>query len=419
MKPLILLCIFFLIYLKPLLGLTEPALILYPGLEKEIKTPNDQPIGVSTSHLLAVIDQGEKIKIVAKKIGHTHISINSQPIPVYILSKTNYDFYFSVQKLLKQKLGLAVILQGDNIKITGTLYRLSDFKGIQNLWTPEVNYIFNASIHQAVQLELLNYLNDQLENSRVTHYRVSYAQNILVVHLDKISSEATKILNSCGIIPLKLNSTFLWEPLIKVTITIAEVSQDFSSSIGIKWSHQISADFLNNMTSSNQLIAELKAHENQGDGQILATPILISKSGETSEFLAGGEYPVKTYGFKSQGVSWKRYGLYLKIKPLANQEGDIDLEIQTEISDIDTSIQTEQGIPAFKSNKLISNFNVKSNQLIMLSGLIQNHKGENQDTLPYLSKIPIFNKLFSSKNYRNRKSELVVFVKPELLKTTP
>ena len=98
---------------------------------------------------------------------------------------------------------------------------------------------------------------------------------------------------------------------------------------------------------------------------------------------------------------------------------NIDLEIQTEISDIDTSIQTEQGIPAFKSNKLISNFNVKSNQLIMLSGLIQNHKGENQDTLPYLSKIPIFNKLFSSKNYRNRKSELVVFVKPELLKTTP
>ena len=146
---------------------------------------------------------------------------------------------------------------------------------------------------------------------------------------------------------------------------------------------------------------------------LLASPNLMCKSGKEATFFAGGEFPIKTIGEKYGTVVWKQYGINLKIKPLIDSIGQISLEIETEVSSIDKSREID-GVPAMHSHKVSSFFDLTKSQTIILSGLIKSETGTSSEGLPYLSQLPVLGRLFSSKDYLDNKTELVIFVTPKL-----
>jgi pilus assembly protein CpaC len=111
---------------------------------------------------------------------------------------------------------------------------------------------------------------------------------------------------------------------------------------------------------------------------------------------------------------WKKYGIMLNVKPKADFSGKMSISIETEVSSIDMSHAVDQ-VPALYTNKIQSHFELNGPRTIALSGLIKSDQGENSSGLPGLSRIPILGSLFSSKEFQDNRTELVVFVKPEVI----
>jgi pilus assembly protein CpaC len=203
-------------------------------------------------------------------------------------------------------------------------------------------------------------------------------------------------------------------PVIRVDITVVEMSKDASRTIGIQWPESAQFQVLpDRITTSDSLQATLYAMESRGEVKMLASPNLICRSGKEAEFLAGGEVPIKVSNYKVHEVIWRKYGVLLKIKPVADSTGRISLSIETEVSSL--SDLSPDGTPSIKTNRVSSQFDLSHPRVVALSGLLKESERNKADGVAFLSKIPILGSLFSSQNFQSNKSELVIFVHPRLM----
>ncbi len=149
-----------------------------------------------------------------------------------------------------------------------------------------------------------------------------------------------------------------------------------------------------------------------GDAVLLAEPKLSARSGGQAEFLAGGEIPVVTTGgLGSTNVEYKEFGIKLKIEPVVDSQDNILANVATEVSAVDPA-NAVNGVPAFITRKTSSDISMKSEETLVLSGLVDRTLGESVDQFPFLGDIPILGYLFKSKAWRNNERELVIFVTP-------
>lgn len=158
----------------------------------------------------------------------------------------------------------------------------------------------------------------------------------------------------------------------------------------------------------------LNALEQNGKTTILAEPQLSTRSGSKANFLAGGEFPYTVSTINGPTVQFKPYGVRLDIQPRVDRNGNIRSTIETEFSQIDTSVTSPAG-PALLSRKTSTEFNVRSGETIVLSGLVQRENSSSIDKVPLLGDIPILGALFRSKKYQNKETELVIFVTPTVV----
>lgn len=162
------------------------------------------------------------------------------------------------------------------------------------------------------------------------------------------------------------------------------------------------------------LNATLSALAQQGRTTILAEPQLSARNGSKASFLAGGQFPYAVTTREGTSIAFKDYGVKLDILPRVDSSGNVRATIETEVSNIDPSVSTPFG-PALLTRKTSTEFNVRSGQTIVLSGLIQRETATNIDKVPALGDIPIIGALFRSQKFQNRETELVVFVTPTII----
>jgi len=163
---------------------------------------------------------------------------------------------------------------------------------------------------------------------------------------------------------------------------------------------------------ASQLTSTINLAKNNGDALILAEPSLSARSGGEAEFLSGGEVPLPVTGDDGQtSVEFKEFGIKLRIKPLADDRGNIIAEVETELSTVDSSLAVN-GIPGFRTRKASTDVSLKNGETLVISGLVNKELSNNVTKLAFLGDIPILGSLFRSTDFRNAKSELVIFVTP-------
>ncbi len=202
-------------------------------------------------------------------------------------------------------------------------------------------------------------------------------------------------------------------PLVRTRVILAEVSKSFSQDIGVQWPAEYKAQLLPRFKGSDDLMVALRALEARGHAQILASPTLLCRSGGTAQFHAGGEFPIRMISRNARDVVWKQHGVILNVKPQADFQGAISLEVETEISILDMAHAVD-GVPAVKKNRVKSQFDLPGKRTIALSGLLRQELGESKEGLPFLTGLPVLGPLFSSQKFLNHQTELVVFVTPEI-----
>jgi type II secretory pathway component GspD/PulD (secretin) len=109
----------------------------------------------------------------------------------------------------------------------------------------------------------------------------------------------------------------------------------------------------------------------------------------------------------------------LDVTPFINPDGLVVMEINEEIDDINgsTYIQGVGDVPNTDKRTLSSQVAVKDRDTIILGGAIRSQKTANNSGVPLLKDIPVLGALFSSKSSNKTRDELLVLMRPTVLKT--
>jgi len=172
---------------------------------------------------------------------------------------------------------------------------------------------------------------------------------------------------------------------------------------------------------SNILDVELNALEQRGLIRNLAQPNLVALSGDTASFLAGGEFPIPVPGaLGAITVDYKKYGVGLAFTPTVLRDGQINLVIKPNVSQLDPthSVSVANGIsvPALIVREASTTVELRDGQSFMLGGLLQNISQTNQDQLPWIGDVPVLGALFRSAAYQKNETDLVIVVTPHIVR---
>lgn len=167
------------------------------------------------------------------------------------------------------------------------------------------------------------------------------------------------------------------------------------------------------------ILAALDAGENAGLVTTLANPNLTALSGETADFLAGGEFPIPiSSGLGSVSIDYKKFGVSLSYTPTVLANGRISMRVRPEVSELSSQGSvTLNGfqVPALTIRRAETTIELGSGQSFMIAGLLSNHANHTIQKLPGAGDVPVLGTLFRSTNFQRGETELVIVVTPYLV----
>jgi pilus assembly protein CpaC len=169
--------------------------------------------------------------------------------------------------------------------------------------------------------------------------------------------------------------------------------------------------------------AFLRVLQDRGALKTLAEPNLVVANGAEGKFLVGGEFPVvyqtSAGGSSSFAVNYKEYGIRLSFQPKIESNGEINLKVSQEVSDLDFAnavVLSGFRIPALKTRRAESGVQLSDGQTFVLAGLIDNKISKEVTQIPLLGDIPILGALFRNTRYSSTETELMVMVTPKIVR---
>ncbi len=160
--------------------------------------------------------------------------------------------------------------------------------------------------------------------------------------------------------------------------------------------------------------------ETNGLATTLSQPNLTALSGETADFLAGGEFPIPlSQGLGSTSVEYKNYGVSLSYTPTVLANGRISIRVRPEVSELSNQGAVELNgytIPALTVRRAETTVELGSGQSFMIAGLMTNSAQNSIEKAPGLGDLPVLGNLFKSTSFQKGQTELVIVVTPYLVK---
>lgn len=172
------------------------------------------------------------------------------------------------------------------------------------------------------------------------------------------------------------------------------------------------------------ILSAIDLGETLGQVTTLANPSLTTLSGETANFLAGGEIPIPVpqVGVGAGSlitIEYKQYGVSLAFTPTVLSDGRISLRVRPEVSQLSASGAVQLNglsIPALTTRRTETTVELGSGESMVIGGLLQNTHNNNISKTPGLGDVPILGALFRSNGFQRNETELVIVITPYLVK---
>lgn len=155
---------------------------------------------------------------------------------------------------------------------------------------------------------------------------------------------------------------------------------------------------------------------------VLAQPQINIKNNETGKLFVGQQVPipdnnqVNQLGGQNTTLRYKDVGVVLEVTPHINKAGDVALKIHAESSSIVPG-QTVLGGAIFDTRNFKTDLEARSGETLVLGGIIQRQVTDTLRTTPFLGKIPGLGWAFKKKDKITREVELMVFLRPTVIRT--
>jgi len=183
---------------------------------------------------------------------------------------------------------------------------------------------------------------------------------------------------------------------------------------------------------SGDWFALLTALKSDSKSDVLSTPSLVTMDNQEASFNVGQDVPVLTGSQTTTSsdsavfntVERKTVGTKLKFKPQINEGDSVLLEIEQEVSSVDStgssssssgSSSSDLG-PTFNVRTIKNAVLVKSGETVVLGGLLDEKVSETISKVPLLGDIPVLGELFKATSTGRDKRNLMVFIRPVILR---
>ena len=430
-----------------------PTLALGVGSQKSIPIQGISRIAVGDPAVADVkIIGGNQLLVVGVGEGKTSILIwkNSGQRLSYVVSVRKQDpndIIAEIRKLMGEIEGVQVRIVGDRIYLDGQAYTTQDADRIEQVIGLYPNVVSFVKVAPNAKKLVAQNLNAVFQKAGLRNVQANVVGSTIFL---EGSVESAQDLQKADLLTQALGEKV--ENLLVVGIKrmilsevqFVEIRRSGADRYGIKYptdingtvdaSLSVSRNFFTtgganpyagggsigaSNTKSGGTAFAFGFQSNDGYGRLLAQPRLVCASGEKAEFLAGGEIPIPLITANTATVEYKPYGVILKIKPTADRNGNIQTEIEAEVSEVDNSIQVTIGgtiaVPAFRKRQVKTNVTVRHGETIVLSGVFSHDEQKAVSKLPGIGHIPIIGELFKNRNFDNTKRELVIFVTPRIV----
>ena len=169
-----------------------------------------------------------------------------------------------------------------------------------------------------------------------------------------------------------------------------------------------------------------RALATSADANILSTPTIQTLDNEEAKFLVGQNIPLITGSFASTGGAGavnpfqtferRDIGLQLRVKPQISEGGVVRLAIYQELSSIQNTLTAAQGGIITNKRSFESSVLVEDGNIVVLGGLIEDRTDNSKSSVPVLGDIPFVGGLFRYENRGRRKTNLLVFLRPYVVR---
>ena len=164
---------------------------------------------------------------------------------------------------------------------------------------------------------------------------------------------------------------------------------------------------------------ELTALEAEGRGEIVSTPRVITANQKEARIEQGVEIPYQQSASSgATTVQFKKAVLSLEVTPQITPDNNIIMDLRVHKDSVGDVISTGGlggTVPSIDTRAVETQVLVEDGQTVVLGGIYETERRETVNKVPFLGDIPAVGVLFRSKQVKNDKSELLIFVTPRIL----
>jgi general secretion pathway protein D len=191
------------------------------------------------------------------------------------------------------------------------------------------------------------------------------------------------------------------------TAAINRVLPGFNFLVGSEASPKVILDALHSVTSV----------------KVLSNPSLVVINNQTATLQVGDVVPVSTGSatvLSSSNtvvntIDYRNTGIILRVVPRITANGNVRIEVEQEISNV-TAAAAATLTPTVAERKVKSSISVANGQTVLLAGLIAEQQNGDRNGIPALDEIPIFGDAFSHQHKKGTRTELIIFIRPQIIR---
>jgi general secretion pathway protein D len=170
----------------------------------------------------------------------------------------------------------------------------------------------------------------------------------------------------------------------------------------------------------------LTALSNLTNVKVLSAPSVVVMDNQPALLQVGNEIPVSTGAATIltnpntpvvNTIEMRNTGVILKVLPHVYANGQIQMEIEQEISNVVNPTQVTL-TPTISQRRVHSTIAVTSGQTVLLGGLISDQDQSTKAGIPLLSDIEVIGNLFGTRSGQKVRTEIIMFIKPRLIRNS-
>ncbi len=382
-----------------------------------------------------------EILVNAKSEGETNILVWDneklrEEITVVVSIRDASGLAKDLTVLLEDVEGVRIRLIGNRVAVEGEVFSRKDLDRVNSILEGMGGVINLVKMSPLLKKILAEEMQKAIGLKGVTVNAAKESFLIEGIVFTKADSKRAEMVasayaaNVVNVIKVMERGTIGPAQMVQLTLTVMEIEKESLRSMGFHWNPGASgsatgsysggsgqsSSFLGAITGTiSNLFPKMQRIRENGKGRSLFQQTVVTKSGDSAHFFVGDEIPIPVAqegGMMS--VEYKKVGLSMSFSPVIDQWGNIDTSV-----DVSSSFVAGEGIggaPKIRDTKLKSAVYVKDAESIALGGMIGQREAKSISGSPPGGGAALV-QLNKSRKFMHDKSQVLIFVTPEILKS--